>query len=29
VRGSEKVRAVVLWYALTNNILQDNRLASA
>jgi transposase len=29
VRGIEKVRAVVLWYALTNNILQGNRLASA
>ncbi|MET4387147.1 hypothetical protein ABIB73_002896, partial [Bradyrhizobium sp. F1.4.3] len=29
VRGIEKVRAVVLWYALTNNILQDNRLRSA
>jgi transposase len=28
VRGIEKVRAVVLWYALTNNILQGNRLAS-
>jgi transposase len=26
VRGIEKVRAVVLWYALTNNILQGNRL---
>ncbi len=25
VRGIEKVRAVVLWYALTNNILQANR----
>jgi transposase len=29
VRGIEKVRAVVLWYALTNNIRQGNRLASA
>lgn len=29
VRGIEKVRAVVLWYALTNNILQGNRLATA
>jgi hypothetical protein len=29
VRGIEKVRAVVLWYALTNNILQGHRLASA
>jgi transposase len=29
VRGLEKVRAVVLWYALTNNILQGHRLASA
>jgi len=29
VRGFEKVRAVVLWYALTNNILQGNRLANA
>ena len=29
VRGIEKVRAVVLWYALTNNIMQGNRLASA
>ena len=29
VRGMEKVRAVVLWYALTNNILQGHRLASA
>ena len=29
VRGIEKVRAVVLWYALINNILQGNRLASA
>ena len=29
VRGIEKVRAVVLWYALTNNILQGNRLRSA
>jgi transposase len=28
VRGVEKVRAVVLWYALTNNILQGHRLAS-
>jgi len=29
VRGIEKVRAVLLWYALTNNILQGNRLRSA
>lgn len=29
VRGIEKVRSVVLWYALTNNILQGNRLRSA
>jgi transposase len=29
VRGLEKVRAVVLWYALTNNILQGFRLAAA
>jgi hypothetical protein len=29
VRGIEKVRAVVLWYALTNNILQGQRLAKA
>jgi transposase len=29
VRGIEKVRAVVLWYALTNNILQGRRLATA
>jgi len=29
VRGIEKVRTVVLWYALTNNILQGHRLASA
>jgi transposase len=28
VRGFEKVRAVVLWYALTNNIMQGNRLAN-
>ena len=27
VRGIDKVRAVVLWYALTNNILQGHRLA--
>jgi len=27
VRGVDKVRAVVLWYALTNNILQGHRLA--
>src|SRR3954471_39819 len=27
VRVIEKVRAVVLWYALTNNILQGHRLA--
>jgi transposase len=29
VRGMEKVGTVVLWYALTNNILQGHRLASA
>jgi transposase len=29
VRGVEKVRAVALWYALTNNVLQGHRLASA
>jgi transposase len=29
VRGIDKVRAVVLWYALTNNILQGHRLANA
>jgi transposase len=29
VRGSDKVRAAVLWYALANNILQGHRLASA
>lgn len=29
VRGIEKVRAVVLWYALTNNILQGHRLANS
>ena len=29
VRGLEKVRAVVLWYAFTNNILQGRRMASA
>lgn len=29
VRGIEKVRAVVLWYALANNILQGHRLATA
>ncbi|MBB2678176.1 UNVERIFIED_ORG: hypothetical protein GGI61_001722 [Rhizobium esperanzae] len=28
VRGIEKVRAVVLCYALTNNILQGRRLAN-
>jgi transposase len=28
VRGFEKVRAIVLWYALTNNILQGFRLAA-
>ena len=28
VRGIDKVRAVVLWYALTNNILQGHRLAN-
>jgi transposase len=29
IRGVEKTRTVVLWYALTNNILQGRRLASA
>jgi len=29
VRGIEKVRAVALWYALANNILQGHRLATA
>jgi transposase len=29
VRGIKKVRAVVLWYALANNILQAHRLATA
>jgi transposase len=29
VRGIEKVRAVVLWYALANNILQGHRLNRA
>jgi transposase len=29
VRGIAKVRAVVLWYALTNNILQGHRLVKA
>ena len=29
VRGIEKVRAVILWYALTNNIMQGHRLAKA
>jgi transposase len=29
VRGTTKVRAVVLWHALTNNILQGHRLATA
>src|SRR6266567_278340 len=29
VRGTEKVRAIVLCYALTNNILQGHRLARA
>jgi len=29
VRGIDKVRAVVLWYVLTNNILQGYRLAKA
>lgn len=28
VRGIEKVRAVVLWYALANNILEGHRLAT-
>lgn len=29
VRGTKKVRAVVLWYALANNILQGHRLLAA
>jgi transposase len=29
VRGIEKVRAVTLWYALTNNILEGHRLRTA
>jgi DDE family transposase len=29
LRGIEKVRAVLLWYALTNNILEGRRLATA
>ena len=29
VRGIEKVRAVLLWYALANNILRGHRLAAA
>ena len=29
VRGIDKVRAVVLWYALANNILQGHHLAKA
>ena len=29
VRGIEKVRAVMLWYALANNIIQGHRLATA
>lgn len=29
VRGLKKVRAVVLWHALANNLLQGHRLASA
>ena len=29
VRGLKKVRAVMLWYALGNNILQAHRLAAA
>ncbi len=29
VRGIEKVRAVVLWYALANNVLEGHRLATA
>ena len=29
VRGIDKVRAVVLWYALTNNILEGHRLTTA
>jgi hypothetical protein len=28
VRGFEKVRTIVLWYALTNNILQGHRMLS-
>lgn len=29
VRGIDKVRAIILWHALTNNILQGDRLARA
>jgi hypothetical protein len=29
VRGIEKVRAIVLWYAFANNIIQGHRLATA
>lgn len=29
VRGTKKVRAIALWYALANNLLQGHRLASA
>jgi len=29
VRGVEKVTAVVLWFALANNILQGHRLVTA
>jgi transposase len=29
VRGIERVRAVVLWYALANNIIQGHRMATA
>jgi transposase len=29
VRGAAKVRAVMLWYALANNIIQGHRLAAA
>ncbi|MBI5127798.1 MAG: IS5/IS1182 family transposase, partial [Rhodopseudomonas palustris] len=29
VRGTAKVRAIVLWHALANNLLQGHRLATA
>jgi hypothetical protein len=29
VRGVKKVRAAMLWYALTNNILQGHRMTRA